>query len=91
MPALKVLQARHDAIFLIIRLKTATEFIPRSAIGIKAAIVPVTIIAETVCIIMNRSMVSEIAKRIELEAKIKKEEENGKTATLEEQNNEEHH
>ena len=63
-------------VFMTFRLKTADQYIPGSAFGIKVAVVPVAItIAENISRAMNRSMVSEITREVELEKKRKKEEE----------------
>lgn len=63
-------------VFMTFRLKTADQYIPGSAFGIKVAVVPVAItIAEIISRAMNRSMVSEITREVELEKKRKKEEE----------------
>ena len=56
-------------VFMTLRLKTANQYIPGSALGIKVAVVPVAIIiAEIISGAMNRSMVSGITREYELES-----------------------
>lgn len=77
-------------VFMALRLKTSNQYIPKSALGIKIAVVPAAIIiAELISGAMNRSMVSEITREVELEAKRKKEEAR-KVAALTAHDNEEH-
>lgn len=68
-------------VFMTLRLKTANQYIPGSALGIKVAVVPVAIIiAEIISGAMNRSMVSGITREYELELKRKREAEARKAA-----------
>ncbi len=56
------------AVFLITRIKTASEYIPGTAIGISVVVVPIAIlIAEIASLTMNYSMVSEITRKVEAE------------------------
>ena len=56
------------AAFLVVRIKTANEYIPGTAIGISVAIIPAAIlIAEIISLAMNYSTVSEITRKIEAE------------------------
>ena len=65
--------------FLLIRIKTADAFIPKSAIGLNVITVPVAIlVSEIICICLNSAMVFGIIKKVELEkqrAKARKEQE----------------
>ena len=65
------------AIFLLLRVSQANEFIPGTAKGVKVLIVPIAIIiTEIACLIFNNSMVSEMTKKVELELKKQKIKEN---------------
>ena len=64
------------AVLLLLRINSAEEYIPGSAIGFKIAIVPVAmVIAEIICLVMNKSMVSELTKQVEAEMRKKKQQE----------------
>ena len=56
------------AVFLILRLKLADEYIPGSAVGLKVVVIPVAVVvAEIIALIMNFSAVSEMTRKVELE------------------------
>lgn len=58
------------AVFLLLRVKAADEYVLGTAIGIRVAIVPVAIIiAEIIGLIMNSAMVTGITRQVELEMK----------------------
>lgn len=61
---------------IFFKLKTANEFIPNSAVGINVTFVPVAIIvAEIVSVVMNKSMLADITKKVKLAEQKKKAEE----------------
>lgn len=61
---------------LFLRINLSKEYIPGSAIGFKIAIVPAAmVIAEIICLAMNKSMVSELTKQVEAEMRKKKQQE----------------
>lgn len=60
------------AVFFVLRLRIADDYIPRTAFGIEIAIVPAGILAaELISMIMNNSMVSVITRKVEQEKKAK--------------------
>lgn len=61
---------------LFLRINLSKEYIPGSAIGFKIAIVPAAmVIAEIICLAMNKLMVSELTKQVEAEMRKKKQQE----------------
>jgi len=61
---------------LLLRINISKEYIPKSAIDFRAAIVPIAIvIAELICFVMNKSMVSELTMQVETEIQKKKQQE----------------
>lgn len=74
-------------ILLMFRMKFSSEYIPNSVVFLRAGIIPVVILAaETISLKMNKSMVSDITKKVEEEIK-KKEEEKQLAEQLEQNEN----
>ena len=56
------------AVFIIIRIRTSSMFIPGAAIGLRVVVVPIAIVvAEVISLIRNRSIVATITRKVEIE------------------------